>query len=431
LQIDGQWLGKQTRILEASSFGNLLERLSDTRPNLVRNPTVTPIQGNAELGGQKLEGLRAELERLRTAFSRSGMDVTDYAESIQDIRNAFQNGAGLIHYAGHGVADTVEEYLAIGNNVELRTLDLESLGSVAHRPFVMLCACSVGNSRHGAGGFRNGIAERISEHLVPGVVGFRIPIPENRAYDVTRSLYQHGFRYPLGEAVRRVCAEQPFAYAWLSLAAFGEPKFELSELTHSSDRPIEFAPDPSWDCAVRRFATRRIADATEVLQKTEAGAPQWVSDLVRDTIVNDRAEQDQQLLAISHAENTVLEHIDALTTKEALSIAAGLRLSEFHAWGLFGERERWPPPKVEIVEPLLQSSRLVTSIGAVLSDAAVYGLGLCVTGTLTASYSVHRQYALEPFKRAIEALEYTGSTSSFLDQTRQSAEGALRELGNA
>jgi hypothetical protein len=233
LRFDGEWLAASTTITRTPTPNHLRENLTPTRPVPAANAIARVVTGDPEAGPAALRLLRAEADRAVHILGVLGFEPAAVEDATaQDLVGLLDGGAGALHYLGHGVASDVYEGLPLHSGDVLRPVHLDALPGFT-TGFVFICACEAGGVRHGAGGYQTGVASRIVERGAPGVLAFTHPIVEERASRVVREFYPRALELPFGQAVRetqRRLAPAVPAYAWLSLAAFGDPDLTLPGL---------------------------------------------------------------------------------------------------------------------------------------------------------------------------------------------------------
>ena len=432
LRFGGEWLATSTTITRTPTPNHLRENLASTRPVPAANAVARVVTGDPDAGPAALRLLQAEANRAVHILGVLGFDSAAVEDaSAQDLVGLLDGGAGALHYLGHGVASDVYEGLPLHSGDVLRPVHLDALPGFT-TGFVFICACEAGGVRHGAGGYQTGVASRIVERGAPGVLAFTHPIVEERASSVVREFYPRARELPFGQAVRetqRRLAPAVPAYAWLALAAFGDPQLTLTGLAGKGEIGTSSGGARTWHSALRSFAALRTDAAREAALEAVSTAPDSLAALARELLESAFREPPTPGPAWLEAlDEAALGAADA-SPPGRLSLHAAVVLERAHAVGLDAFPIRFPEP--EDASALFRELVLVAQIGATLFDTRLNGLAHALVGRLLAWSDGDLTHAGVPLSQASEKLLEAVPHSPFLARIRVESDGIVRQFGGA
>jgi hypothetical protein len=430
LRLEGKWLAEMPTISRSPTPNHLRETLSPTRPAPGVNRVARVVKGDPEAGPTALRQLEAEAGRAVHILGVLGFDAAPAEDpNASELVRLLDGGAGIVHYVGHGLASDVYEGLPLHSGDVLRPVHLDALPGFT-TGFVFLCACDAAAVRYGAGGYQTGIASRLVERGAPAVVAFTQPMLEERAGAVVRELYPQAAKGPLGAAVReaqRGLAGRVPAYAWLSVAAYGDPEVTLPGIAGQGEIGTSSAQARTWHSAFRTYAVLRTDEARSEALDVLDQAPEQLRRLARELIETAFSEPPA-----SAAER--LAELDSAALACAppgagpLSLHAAVVLERAHGVGMDEAPIRFPEPGDETRE-LYGELVLLAQIGASLFDTRLNGLAHALLGRLLAWDQGNIQHAAVPLREARDKLREAAPLSPFVTRIHQETEGIIRQFG--
>jgi hypothetical protein len=429
LRFDGTWLAESTIIMRTPTPNHLRETLSATRPAPAANNIARTVTGDPNAGPAALQELEAEAARIVHILGVLGFDADRIMDAtIADLTRLLDGGAGITHYVGHGIASDVYEGLPLRSGEILRPAHLTVLPGFT-TGFVFLCACEAGSVRSGAGGYQTGIASRLVERGAPAAVAFTHPVLEERASHVARQFYRCAATMPFGLAVRemqRNLVRQIPEYAWLSVAAFGDPELRLPDLAAKDEISSSSACAKTWHSALRTYAVLRtdgarssaLAAVTEAPEELRAPARALIQTAFADppaTSTEWLDEFDSALLGFT------------LAPVELLSLHAVAALERAHLVGLDAFPISFPEPG-QATRVLFHELEFAAEIGATLFDTRLNGLAHALIGRLLAWDQGNIQAAARPLGEARDKLREAAALAPFLARIHEETKGIIRQF---
>ncbi len=433
LRIAGSWLGTSVAITRTPTPSHLRETLSANRPEASRSPLARVLSGDPTAGPSALTQLEIEAERATHVLGVLGFEAEAVPEAdVATVVDLLDGGAGVVHYIGHGIANEAYEGLPLASGEVLRPSDLGRLPGFT-TGFVFISACEAARVRHGMGGYQSGIASRLVERGAPGVLAFTHPVLESRAGGVSLAFYAAARRLPFGEAVRaaqeELSAGEP-VYAWLSLAAYGDPDLVVTALAGEEAVPLSAARARTWDSAYRSYAAlrtdRSLAEARDALPSAPAGL-RGPADELLDVLGDTPAIFRERLDLL---EEELLDVADGPSPAELLTLRAVIGLGRAHLVGLDVFPLAFPEPG-EATRDLFHELILLAEIGGALFDTRLNGLAHALLGRLLVWDQGALAPASEPIAQALEKLEEAAQVSPFLARIREETVGIVRQFGGA
>ena len=385
VRLGGKWLSEQVEIIRTPTINHLREMLSANRAVVMGRPQGVILLGDPETDGAALQKAHGHAAWVENAWKQVYGLQPELHEVVNhdQMHNWLEGEAGMVHYIGHGFADTMSEGLPLSRGVTFTLTNIDQL-SGSRTPFIFLCACEAGHVRHGRGGYQAGLASKLVERGGPAALAFLMPIPENRAYAIAEGFYRQALRAPLGQAVQQtriaVSKEMP-AYAWLAWEAYGDPCLRLWEMGREgrvTDTPMAAV---SWHSALRNYAVLRTPEAEQTarqhLEHCPAGlrqlAERWLQTALRETYSIPRAaleEMEVELLALAEREPV-----------GALTLRCLIILERAHQAGLDSLPIQIPKVPAE-VRALFHDLMFVLLTGGAFFDMRLHGLGHAMVGRL-------------------------------------------------
>lgn len=381
LRFNGRWLAELVPIVRSPSITHLRETLSPSRARVNPQPAAVVVLGSLTVGGPQLKSAQVEAATINHLLGVMGFSPSVHAEAgAEDVKRWCDGASGVLHYIGHGIANEVFEALPLAHE-DFGPLDADKIDGF-RVPFLFFCACLAGRVRYGAGGYSVGLASKLIERGGPAAIAFSMPIPENRAYSLARQFYRQANNHAFGKAVLGVvnqAKESLPAYAWLALAAYGDPAFELSAMCRSGAVPMLHGSGQSWHSHLRNHCVLRTNETRLALEASVAEIPfelrsvieLWLRCAFQEPPAFDAVTLEGFEQAALGATGT--------TDVERLSFYAAVCAERLHASGL----EKLPiaiSPDATSIRQLLDTSRFLAVLGSALFDMRLNGLGCSFMG---------------------------------------------------
>jgi tetratricopeptide (TPR) repeat protein len=272
------WLGVTHAISRQTSLRTILEMLSPNRtPSLLSNYACT-VRAEDPQGFDKLTFADREVSDVTRYLRILGLEPRDItAPSVSDMNEALNFGYRVIHYAGHGIANTIEEGLPLSSNNILRPNDFNSLAG-NKTPIVYLSSCEVGRSRYVPGGAHTGIATRLIEKGSPAVIACLQAVSDDVASRMCTMFYKCSKSLPIGRALsisRDFMSKDGInPVCWGVQTLYGDPNTTLSPILSQTINQTS-SSTRSWSTYLNRYlASRSQEDLKECYTR--------VSDLMKD-----------------------------------------------------------------------------------------------------------------------------------------------------
>ncbi len=257
---EGGWLGTTHVVVRCPSLQYLDQLLAPGAEYPIPNSkalVACPAQ-DERLG--LLAGVDAEVDLALKAAALLGLDVERMEMTTPaSVFDAF-TGRSLVHYIGHGFANTVGEWLPLSNDSGVFASELPERDA-GPAPFTFFNACLLGRIRYvqgGSGGQQRGWALRLLDQGAPGIIGALAAVPDDACLPFASAFYAAAWKAPLGEALRRARArlqeEGVHPLVWAAYVLHGDPNAGISSTTRGTSADL-----------VRRWpalATRYLATGT-------------------------------------------------------------------------------------------------------------------------------------------------------------------------
>ena len=380
IRVDNQWLTDIVPFTRSATFNLLQESLSPNLAQVRPDSRAVVVLGAPDLGGPPLRAAHNHAIAVQQMLEQVGFQaiIADNANR-QDLASWLDGGTGAFHYVGHGIADEILESLPLPSGEPFDATDVE-LYRGYHLPFVFLCACVAARIRYGEGGHLIGLLTGLLERGVPAGIAFTLPMPERHAYTIAGQFYRQASRMFFGHAVAATLAAlRPHtpAYAWLSIAAFGDPVFSLSAKAATGPIPMLRTQTATWHSAVRKHCVLRTQASREDLSARLDEVPPGLSSHLQGWLASAFGAQDTDAswmnLEKQAAAATNLSDVERLTA-HAAGCAARLHASELHMW------PAGKPRDFRLLPGLLADAMFLSVFGAAIFDSRLNGLGLSLKG---------------------------------------------------
>jgi hypothetical protein len=394
LRLDGRWLTEQLTVTRLTTFTMLRLLISPNLPSLRPNRRAVVVLGDPRQKSGKPADFGDHTRVVRQRLSALGGDAAVLeGAGLDELTALLDGGCGILHYAGHGLADEVYEELPLADGSRFDPMYAENFRGY-RLPFVFLCACVGSRIRYGQGGHLNGLLTGLIDRGAPAGLAFATPVSQQHAYLIADQFYRQARRAPFGKAVALTLdavRDQVPHYAWLSLAAFGDPHVVLAELVGAvpADGP-QHAPaalrelTSTWDSAVRGHCALRTPASAEAVRDRLAEAPTRLRPhLARwlDAAFCGRPDP-QGVHALEEVAADPDHHLDGLSRLTAQAAACAARLDAFGAGRALALRT---PHGFGPVTLLPEDAFFLLRLGGVLIDDQLNGVGLALAGTIRAS----------------------------------------------
>lgn len=432
VRINGKWLCHLCTITRTPSINHLRESLSPNRTRYGNRKAII-VLGNPGAGDTNLKKAKRDSEILKTNYLEIiGFDCSiNSSASATDIQNCLEGDVGVLHYVGHGIANQIDEALPLANQEYFTILDIDRITG-ACTPFVFLCACVAGKIRHGTGGYQTGLTSKIVERGAPAALAFTLPILESRAYEIAHQFYRQSAKHNFGRAVSmtlKVVKKSLPTYAWLSLAAYGDPMFRLCRMP--TQRKLRMFGDDAvtWHSALRNYCVLRNATSKKALTKKLEDIPNCLVPTVEEWLkIAFRKPKASEEDTLNRLEKEVLNASDC-SNVERLSLRAAICAERAHAAGL----ETLPlniATDAQSIRKFLDNARFLTVLGHTLFDTRLNGLGCTLMGRVIAVDQNSIQNAASTyFKQGLEKLLECENESQFVKQLRRDNLRIIQHFG--
>jgi hypothetical protein len=382
VRLDGQWLADVLPFTRTTTFNVLQESLNPNLAQMRNHQRAMIVLGAPDVGGAPLRGAVNHATAVKHMLEQFGFDATIAQNaSRHEVASWIDGGSGIFHYVGHGIANEVFETLPLPTGEHFDATDAE-LYRGFRLPFVFLCACVAGRIRYGEGGHLIGLLTGLLDRGAPAGIAFTLPIPERRAYAIVSQFYRHAHRLPFAQAVAETQASLRLhvpAYAWLSMAAYGDPELALGAMAGTEPIHTLRTRAATWHSAVRNHSVLQTnVSADEVRQRLGEVPPrlralfgEWLDTAFGEATYDPSWEK----LDFQAAEATDLLDVERLTA-HAATCAARLHTSGLHEWSSL---VRIAP---STIRELLAQSGFLARLGLALVDTHLNGLGLSLMGRI-------------------------------------------------
>jgi tetratricopeptide (TPR) repeat protein len=427
LRVDGAFLADSVQIVRSPSFQHLREMLSPARPQFPANGTAVVLLGDPDLHGSVLRRVNDEAGLAAQRLEILGFDAsTRDAVLADEMHDWMDGGIGVLHYLGHGVATEFFEGLPLSDGSWYGPVNADRLdgGKV---PFIFACACVAGRIRAGTGGYQTGVVSKLLERGAPAAVAFSMPVLESRAYRIADLFYRHAAKHPFGQAVLetvRALADGPH-YARLSMAAFGDPAFELPALAADRDVPMIGTRGATWDSELRRYCALRTAASRDALLARLGEAPGDLRPLLEEALPS--------ALDGSTGEDA-REELDAAAWEsdapdvERLSVHAYVCAELLHQSGADALPVRIDQSSVEPLA-LLHAASFLAVLGGAVFEMPLNGLGCSLMGRVITVDQNSAEHSALYLRQGREKLQMYEGDSEFVVALRAADEAILRHFG--
>lgn len=305
---DDGWLAGTRVVARQGTLSTLMEMLSPNRSPSLLSDQAYLVRAEDPPEFDPLPHADQELRQVTRCMGLIGLAATADDELTTDrVGHALNAGYRVLHYVGHGIANTLSEGLPLRAGELVQPRLFSSLDGF-RTPFLYLSACEVGRSRYVPGGRSAGLATRAIEKGAPAAVGALQVVPDSMGPVLSTAFYRAAKTHPVGEALRLARERLEFdGYNPACLGLFvqyGDPFLTLSplaapELVQARLRTV------SWSTyLIRWLAARRPQDRDQCLTGLRvgvAGAPEDASAGTHATTVGPGANgtADRDLEAIS------------------------------------------------------------------------------------------------------------------------------------
>lgn len=277
---DDGWLAGPRVVARQITMRTLLDMLSPNRlPSLVSDRAYL-IRAEDPPEFDPLPQADQELRQVTRCMDLIGLAATTEQElTTERVSQALDAGYRVLHYVGHGIANTLSEGLPLSPGEFVQPRLFSALDGFK-TPFLYLSACEVGRSRYVPGGRSAGMAARAVEKGAPAVVGALQAVPDSMGPALATAFYRAAREHPVGEALRLARARlehDGYNPACLGLfVQYGDPSVRISPSGPPGPGP-EQVRAVSWPAyLIRWLAARRTQDRDQCLAQLRAemaGAP--------------------------------------------------------------------------------------------------------------------------------------------------------------
>lgn len=376
IRIDGRWLTDFLPTARTTTFNLMQGSLCPNLPDVQPDERALVVLGAPEVGGPPLKGALDEAIAVQQMLEQLGFQAT-IAENAarQQVSGWLDGDAGALHYVGHGIANEILETLPLPGGDHFDATAAELFRGY-HLPFVFLCACVAGRIRYGEGGHLIGLLSGLLDRGTPAGVAFMLPMPERHAYAITHQFYRQASRKPFAQAVsatQEAMRSHVPAYAWLSIAAYGDPTFSLPAKAGFGPIPLLRNRAVTWHSATRNHCVLQTdasgRDVRNRLEEVPASLrpafEAWLNSAFGDGTIDSSWTDLEEHAAAA----TDLSDVERLTA-HAAACAAHLHAGELHAWPFR------TPSDPSSLPTLLSEAMFLSRFGVALGEEHLNALGV-------------------------------------------------------
>jgi hypothetical protein len=271
---DDGWLAGTHVVARQVTVSTLLGMLSPNRLPSLLSDRAYLIRAQDPPEFDPLPHADQELRHVTRCMGLIGLAATTEQELTTDrVGQALNAGYRVLHYVGHGIANTLSEGLPLSRGEFVQPRLFSALDGF-RTPFLYLSACEVGRSRYVPGGRSAGIAARAVEKGAPAVIGALQAVPDAMGPALATAFYRAARDYPVGEALRLARARlegDGYNPACLGLfVQYGDPSLLISPSRSREPVPAQVRTE-SWPAHLTRWlAARRPQDRDQCLARLRA-----------------------------------------------------------------------------------------------------------------------------------------------------------------
>ncbi len=213
------YLGLRAGVVQAPSLRDMNALLGENQVNAAQTGTTVIVRTEDELP-------HADEEVSVTEDAFGGSPGTKRSSDPAELLNILDDGADLLHYAGHGLADKIGEELPLGPGKSITARDIAGLHR-APAPVTALSACLAGRGRQLRTGEQQGFATALLRAGAPAVLAAKYLLPNHITTAFWSLFYYFANEMHLEQAVletrRALAAKGHHPAAWSCFVLFGRP----------------------------------------------------------------------------------------------------------------------------------------------------------------------------------------------------------------